>query len=71
MPSTQVKRFLTVVYEEDFVEFENKVNGLLKRGWKHLSSGCNSIPIVGKKDTIIHVVYWMILTKNRRVPIPP
>lgn len=72
MPSTQIKRYLTIIHEEDHVKFADKVNSLLNVGWKHLSSGCNSVPIAGKgkKPATIQVSYWMILTKNQRIPIP-
>lgn len=75
MPSTRVERHLTVVYEEDYVKFASEVSHLLKRGWTHLSSGCNSIPIVSKSKsqittvTTIRPIYWMILTKSERVTI--
>ena len=77
MPSTQVKRCLTVVYEEDYVKFASRVSHLLSRGWKHISSGCNSVPVVsrirGRTTTVetIRIVYWMIMLKNERIPIPP
>jgi len=75
MPSTKVERYLTVIYEEDYVKFATKVSHFLGDGWTHLNSGCNSIPVVSKRKgttttvKTIRVTYWMILTKTERVPI--
>lgn len=76
MPSTKVERYVTVIREEDYVKFTTEVSHFLKRGWKQLSSGCNTTPLDivkrwGKyyKVTSTKTVWWMILTKTERVKI--
>lgn len=75
MPSTKVEKYIIAIHEEDYAQFAIKASDLLKIGWKHLNSGCSSIPIIIKKTgttyttTEVRTTYWMILTRKERVLI--